>query len=113
MHDSAVEMLLMTLKEERAALRSGKFERLLDLEEQKSAQLQVLERKLPPHADLHKIRTKLSENQKLFSAAISGVKAARDRIEALHNVRSGLQTYDKSGAMATVPIRQTAVEKKA
>jgi hypothetical protein len=113
MHDSAVAVLLMTLKEEQAALRSGKFELLLDLEEQKSAQLQALEHKPPSRAELHKIRTKLSENQKLFSAAIAGVRAARERIEALHNVRSGLNTYDKSGAMSTAPLQRSAFEKKA
>lgn len=113
MHDSAVASLLKVLKAERVAIQSGKFELLLGLEEQKAAQLQILETMSPPLKELRMIRPKLIENQQLLSAAIAGVKAARDRIEALQNVRSGLSVYNESGTMATVPMRQTAIEKKA
>ena len=113
MHDSVVKDLLAVLKAERAAIQSGKFELLLGLEEQKSAQLQTLEKMSPPFDELRMIRPRLIENQQLLSAAISGIKAARDRIEALQNVRTGLNVYDKSGSMATVPMRQPAIEKKA
>ncbi|MCG3269118.1 flagellar protein FlgN [Yoonia sp. I 8.24] len=113
MHDSVVTSLFTTLEKERAALLSGKFHLLLALEETKSAQLQDLENRQPTTANLQAIRRGLSENQRLFAAAIAGIKSARNRIGALQNVRSGLHVYDESGAMATVAMHQPAIEKKA
>jgi hypothetical protein len=113
MHDSVVSSLLATLGAERVALQTGKFYLLPEVEESKSAQLKALEILQPTSENLHAIRTALTENQRLFAAAIAGVKSARNRIDALQNVRSGLNVYDKSGTMATVAMNQSAIEKKA
>ena len=113
MHDSAVKALLATLSAERDALLSGKFGQLLALEDTKSAQFQTLESLQPSGANVQEIRTRLAENQQLIAAAIAGIKSARKRIDALQSVRSGLNVYDKSGAMATVSMIRSALEKKA
>ncbi|SFR51696.1 hypothetical protein SAMN04488005_2463 [Yoonia tamlensis] len=113
MHDSEITALIATLQAERAALQSGKFGQLLALENTKSAQLQALENRQPSKQSIQTIRDMLAQNQRLFAAAIAGVNAARKRIDALQTVRSGLNIYDQSGALAMVPVQQSAVEKKA
>ncbi|WP_394180941.1 flagellar protein FlgN [Yoonia maritima] len=113
MHETITQKLLTTLNAEKAALCSGSFDALDELSHQKYQQFEAFSATQPTGPELQKIQRLLSENQTLISAAIAGVQAARARVDALQNVRSGLSVYDQSGALARVSICRPDVEKKA
>jgi len=113
MTDHITESLLNLLGDERRAICSAKFDVLDTLAEQKIKMFDTLMRGKADPADLARISEQLRGNQTLFAAAIDGVKAARTRIEALHEVRVGLNVYDQSGQMAKVVTNQSGLEKKA
>jgi len=113
MSTNTITEILKLLKHERNALKAGDFDTLDTLAETKNRLFEDLTRNSPAPSDLRQIKVRLSENQTLFSAAIKGVAAARDRIDALQNVREGLSVYNQSGQMAKVPTSRPAVRKKA
>lgn len=113
MSDRAAAQLLALLQEEREAIRTAAFDELEGLATKKEGMLATLLQNRPPPAEMEKIRTKMAENQTLLVAAIAGVKAARDRIDALHRVRQELSVYDRSGQLAKVTAPRPGLEKKA
>ena len=62
---------------------------------------------------LRPVREKMIDNQALLAAAIKGVAAAGERLEALHNVQKGLSVYDDSGRVELVRQHSHILEKKA
>ena len=113
MPTDTVSDILDLLDRERDALRTGLFQDLDALGDTKQRLFAKLTQGAPEVSDLKQIKVRLSENKKLFSAAIRGVSAARDRIDALQNVREGLNVYDQSGQMAKVSTGQPVLRKKA
>lgn len=112
MPSAAVELLDL-LEEERVAIRTSAFD---VLEPIGAAKVQLFDQVTLTGAskeELAKIQSRLAANQALLASAIAGVNAARDRIEALQNVREGLNVYDRSGQMARVPTPRREMEKKA
>jgi flagellar biosynthesis/type III secretory pathway chaperone len=112
MHDLTDDMHSI-LDDERTALLTARYEALVPLESAKTALLAQFAQATTSQEQLVGIKKKMDENQGLLEAAIAGTQAARDRIEALRNVRQGLSVYDKSGNLAMVPSQQSVVERKA
>lgn len=113
MSDRSAAQLLALLQEERVAIRTAAFDALENLTTKKEDMFATFLQDRPPHAEMEKIRVKMAENQILLAAAIAGVKAARDRIDALHRVRQELSVYDRSGQLAKVTAPRPGLEKKA
>jgi flagellar biosynthesis/type III secretory pathway chaperone len=101
------------LDDERKALLAARYEALVPLESAKADLLTQLAQTTSSKEELASIKKKMDENQSLLAAAIAGTQAARERFDALRNVRRGLSVYDKSGTLAMVPSQQNAVERKA
>lgn len=113
MPTDTVAKILELLEREGVALKTGSFDTLDSVAELKDNLFDDLTRGQPSSSDLWRIKSRLTENQTLFSAAIRGVSAARDRIEALQNVREGLSVYDQSGQMEKVSTQRPVLRKKA
>lgn len=113
MPDRISTQMIALLSRERTALRKADFEELASLAEEKSLLFEALPHSRATDHDLTKIKDRIDENQTLLSAAISGVAAAQDRLNAVRNVRDGLSVYDQSGQIAKVQQPRPGMEKKA
>lgn len=113
MADGAGGELAGLLAAERDALRCGDFAVLETQAAQKAELFQRLAHHGAPPETLRRIKMMVTENQALLSAAIGGVRAARDRLDALQKVRDGLTVYDQSGQSAKVATAPPALRKKA
>lgn len=58
------------------------------------------------------LERRLAAMRRLSSAAIGGIVAARQRIEALRNGPAPLTTYDRSGQMAQVVAPASTIERR-
>lgn len=56
----------------------------------------------PDEATLHEIRAKAEETTALLQASISGVLAAKQRLDDIRTIRSGGGTYDGDGRRQTL-----------
>ncbi|PJI86131.1 hypothetical protein BC777_2489 [Yoonia maricola] len=92
---------------------SADFEPLGALLQRKEDLLGQLTKSKPDTYTLRPLRQKMDENQSLLAAAIKGVAAAGDRLEALSDVQKGLRVYDPSGRAELVQNHHRSVEKKA
>jgi flagellar biosynthesis/type III secretory pathway chaperone len=113
MPDALIAKLEHVLAQEKLALLSAEFDALDRLAPDKAALISRLASIQPDKMALQNIAAKLDENQTLLAAAIKGVTAARERLEALHHVQKTLSVYDHSGRIEFVPNRRPALEKKA
>ena len=98
---------------ERQALLSADFDALGPLLDQKQGLLTQLERVAPRRSELKRIAGSMADNQSILAAAIKGVAAAGERLEALQNVQNSLSVYDHSGRVELIQKHQHALEKKA
>lgn len=101
------------LAAEKLALMTADYDALASLGQLKADTLAALTRHKSSKKALARIKQRMDENQVLLAAAIGGVAAARNRIDALHNVQKGLKVYDHSGKLEIVSAKRCAVEKKA
>lgn len=101
------------LDDEKLAILHARFIALPPLEEAKISLLAELSQAKHSNATLAILKAKLDENQELLASAITGVTAARRRIDALQSVRQSLSIYDQSGKLAVVSNNYRDVEKKA
>lgn len=113
MSDTCTTGLLHVLAAEATAIINGHYTQLDDLLAQKLALFDKLPRTAANSHDLQKIADLLLQNQRLLAAAVKGISAARDRIETLGKVRSGLQVYDETGQFATPFVRRPDVIRQA
>ncbi|WP_439154522.1 flagellar protein FlgN [Yoonia sp.] len=113
MSDRAFAQLSELLSAEREAIRSAAFDVLDDLAAQKAQIFATLMRGKPDRDQMAGINRQMADNQTLLAAAITGIKAARSRIETLRQVRQELSVYDQSGQMAKVTALHPGMEKKA
>jgi len=113
MTNTAARSLIAALDEESIALRTGALLDLPQIADKKSSLLIALESEKGLAADLAKIRAKAARNEALLAAAIKGVQAARDRLAALNEVKTGLNLYSEKGKMKYLKPGATALEKKA
>ncbi len=113
MPHKTLTQLNQVLSQEREALLEGKYDDLPKLADAKAQLLDRLAHLNPPTAELRHLKARMDSNQDLIVAALQGVAAAKDRIEALEDVRDGLRTYDQSGQVAVVAKSARALEKKA
>lgn len=113
MSDRTIAQLRDLLTAEREALRSAAFDDLDDLAARKAQIFAALIREKPDRNQIAGISRQMADNQQLLASAIAGIKAARNRIEALRQVRQELTVYDQSGQMAKVAAPYPGMEKKA
>lgn len=113
MPDQPIIQFHQLLDLEKKALISADFEQLGGFLQQKEDLLGQLARAKPARHLLRPIRAKMDENQSLLAAAIKGVAAAGERLEALRNVQNGLRVYDPSGRVDFVQTHRHSLEKKA
>lgn len=113
MADSPLVQLHHALDLERQALISADFDPLGDLLQKKEKLLSQLATARLSADQLRPIRAKMHENQALLAAAIKGVAAAGERLDALHNVQKTLSVYDDTGRVELVHQHRHSLEKKA
>ncbi len=113
MPDRLVTQLDQVLDLEKQALISANFDPLGDLLQQKEMLLAQLAAAKPAADALRPARRKMDENQALLAAAIKGVAAAGERLEALNSVQKGLRVYDPNGRVDLAPQHNKSLEKKA
>lgn len=113
MADSPLQKLDHVLDLERRALISADFDPLGGLLAQKEILLGQVGAGRPTLDQLRRTQAKMADNQALLAAAIKGVAAAGERLEALQNVQKTLSVYDDSGRVEFVQMRTHSLEKKA
>ncbi|EBA13825.1 hypothetical protein RCCS2_08049 [Roseobacter sp. CCS2] len=113
MPESPLSKLHHVLDLEKQALMGANFEPLAQLLQQKEELLTQLAPMKPAKDVLRGVKQKMDENQTLLGAAIKGVAAAGERLEALNNVQKTLSVYDPSGRVELVSKHSNHLEKKA
>ena len=113
MTSNTIHSLTRVLALERAAILAGNYAELSVLATQKETHLGALSTLVPKRSDMRRIKASMDENQDLLAAALRGVAAAKDRIDALQSVRDGLRTYDQSGQVTNVHKGAQSLQKKA
>lgn len=106
-----VRELIDLLNVERAALVRADFLTVAKNAAQKESLLSGLHGATVPAPRLQKLRSALEQNQVLFTAAVAGINAAKNRIQTLNDVRSGLRTYDQAGQISRVEGQISGVNK--
>jgi len=118
----AIAELERLLDAERRILIAGEFSRLESLATKKQAAVDGLPGKTAAigaigraggRAALERIHHKATRNEALLRAAMDGVRAVTSRMDAVRQVRTGLNTYDDQGRRANLLQRRTTVEKRA
>lgn len=113
MRHNQAQSLMQVLDAEKDALIKGNLHELADLAEKKQALETALQAEVFSENQVRQIATKAAENERLYLAAIRGVKTARTRLNDMADVRSGLSLYTKDGAKMRVPRGGKSLEKKA
>lgn len=113
MPDPLITQLHHILDLEKQALISADFEPLVALMQQKEEILIALAKTKVAAVRLHPIRAQMDENQVLLAAAIKGVAAAVERLDALQKVQNRLSIYDPAGRKDLVQNHRHSLEKKA
>jgi hypothetical protein len=103
MPDITAQHILDLLAQERQAIIRSEFELVDRLATEKNEVFKQIDISTLQSHDLQQINIAMSQNQILIKAAIAGITAARARIAALEDVRSGLRTYNQEGNLAHVP----------
>jgi flagellar biosynthesis/type III secretory pathway chaperone len=98
---------------ERQALISAKFDVLPVLLSRKENCLARLANLDPNKVALRMVKDSMDENQALLAAAIKGVAAAGERLEALQKVQNGLSVYTDEGRVELAQRHTRTLEKKA
>lgn len=62
--------------------------------------------------ELQILKTRIAEVQRLTSAALSGLRAARQRLEALRSGGCTLSTYDRDGRVSVVTQPGAGIERR-
>jgi len=102
------------LAEEQNALKSGKITQLPELDERKNQILMSLSpSEITDSETILKLREIAARNQALMDAAHKGVRAARERFEALVTAQKPMKLYGPNGKKATMnSITRSTVEKR-
>lgn len=105
------------LDAERHAVRDGNFEGLDRMADDKSRLIDFIaahSTAAPVQRELLvRIQARSAENQRLLSAAISGVRAAQRRLDMIRRAARTLNTYDAMGRAATIGSTEGTVERRA
>ncbi len=112
MHKARFTNAMKLLDEERAALRAGHLAKVAELTSQKVELVQDLSALRLSAGQARKLRDSADHNAKLLEAALSGMRAAQERLTALRAVRSGLNIYDSKGSKQTVARSNGGMEHK-
>lgn len=96
------EKILQSLGElldrERSYLLAGQIEELGDLLEKKEILLDAFAKQNVTSAPIYaEIQGRMKSNQSLLESAMAGIRSVELRIKELRDIRSGLDTYDRSG----------------
>lgn len=113
MSKTSLDDLRHLLAAEKTAIITGAYALLPELVMQKLAIIDQVRQTTPHMHDLQEIADQLAQNQRLFLAAMKGIRAARDRIETLCKVRNGLQVYDANGRFEAPLVQRPDFVKRA
>lgn len=113
MQPKVAAALQSLLEAEKSAILRADYDALGPISEAKENLLGQLSPRAEKASALRDIRSQIETNQALLQAAIKGVAAAKARVAALQHVRDELGIYDRSGRIAKVASRSSALEKKA
>lgn len=113
----ALHALEGLLDAERRAIRAGEFEGLARLADEKARLIDVISAHAGAAPDqrelLARIQSRTTENQRLLAAAMSGVKAAQRRLDAIRRAARPLNTYDSAGRATTIGSLSGRIERRA
>ena len=113
--ERTVARLNALLDTERQALLDGRIDQLPEIARRKQALIADL---APPDsarmALVQDMQEKARRNERLLNAALEGIRAVADRIGALRQARSCLETYDRTGRKSRIaPNDRPDVERRA
>ncbi len=112
MNDPRADMLTL-LAQERDAILHGQYDRLASIAADMTDCATRLQAQSADPTALIAIKKHMERNQNLIGAALGGIAAAQERVNAMQSVRDGLKTYDPSGKIDTVTTARSKLEKKA
>ena len=110
---AAADALEDHLDHERKMILSGQIESLLRVTAEKERLLGRLPRAGDNDEVIQRLRRKAERNQQLLLAAARGMKSAARRIDSLRKVETGLRTYGRDGAAATLVTARGGVNRQA
>ncbi len=113
--EATLEQVNRLLDSERKALIEGRIDQLAELAERKQELAADLERlEGLSQQNLREMRQKARRNERLLQSALEGIRSVTARLEALRQVREGLETYDSSGNKTRITsFRDARMEKRA
>lgn len=104
--------IFLLLTKERAAIINGQFETIDSLASSKEVLFDSYIQQYPHKSALPALNAAITRNQVLLQAAIKGVASAKERLQALRDVREGLRIYDYEGQFETVASKKIGLSKR-
>lgn len=103
------------LAEEDHALRIGALGELAQMAPRKEALLTTLAqaRPAPDPATLERLKAHAAHNGALLHAALNGLRAARQRLQAARDAAAGVNTYDNTGQRQKLGSPPATLERRA
>ena len=105
--------LAQLLDREREALLHGRWDSLDRLGAEKARLVERLRREAQGAGDLRRLASGMERNQKLLQAAMSGARAAVERLSAIRDAQGTLRTYDAAGQSSDLAPPARGLERKA
>lgn len=109
----AIRAIEDLLKRERAAILAGDIDKLAGFAPEKEHLLSRLRTPEEQPLALEKLRQQADQNRQLLAASAKGIRAARQRLEALISGQSELRTYTPEGRAQDLSKRGSRLERKA
>lgn len=110
--ESMLTIVRTILAAERNALADGDFDALARSNERKQAVIALLEsEEVVDSGELARLKREALRNQALVDGALSGLKRLMDRLHALNEVQTKLETYDEKGQVGTLKNRRHSIER--
>ena len=109
-----IDDAMQLMSEEREALTAGQLDRIGEIVKRKEHMVQEISRirnQLGPD-ELARLRNAADRNERLFDAAVTGIKTVQKRIEHLKSEGTDLKTYAADGERAALAPRQTKLERR-
>lgn len=108
-----VNDLLTLLEDERQMILNGDLHDLPKLTEAKTGALSELGQTTVTQQQLAHLQAMTARNQNLLAAAANGIRAARQRLDAIRNRDQGVKTYTQTGASQILSRVSSSFEKRA
>ncbi|SEV92955.1 hypothetical protein SAMN05444851_0381 [Aliiroseovarius sediminilitoris] len=110
---TAMNALEDLLERERVFILSGEIEKLTRLAPEKERLLNSVKSLEADQPALERLRHRADRNQQLLAATVRGIRAVKQRLDALMKGQSELRTYTREGRAQDLSKRGSSFERKA